>query len=388
MKKYIYLIATINFLFTLQSKAQCIATCNSISSVLGNPSCTSAGMNLNGSSNALGQGGSVLCGTSFPATYPAQTTAGGSCADGGGGTGTTYDCLISQPNPSWFAIQTGATGGSLCLDMTNSNNLDIDFAMYGPIPTCGATSFQANCLGAPIDCDFTIAEGGQINVASALPNSTYYVLVTNYDGTVTNITINNCAVPGTASLACPAQVVLPLLYDYFNGKVLTTGNLLKWRTLTETNSSHFNIQKSNDGVEFYTIKSIYSNAKNGNSQQPLLDQKIKIGSTFYRIEQVDIDNKMSYSKSIELINYNSGGITIYPNPALNEVNVVLNNINLDVKTNIEITDIYGKVIEKVSAINNSNNNKLKINISSLTKGIYFIKIYQNGKEVLVNKLVK
>jgi uncharacterized protein YkwD len=78
-------------------------------------------------------------------------------------------------------------------------------------------------------------------------------------------------------------------------------------------------------------------------------------------------------------------ISIYPNPASNNINLVLNT-NEDLKEAIvELFDISGRKIssEKI------NEKTLKIDVSSLSNGMYYIVVENNGKQykdkIIVNK---
>ena len=77
---------------------------------------------------------------------------------------------------------------------------------------------------------------------------------------------------------------------------------------------------------------------------------------------------------------NDINITIFPNPATNEIIVIGDLAN---SSKLILTDNIGRI---VSAINiNKNNNTHKIDIRNLSKGIYFISIDDNKT---IKKVVK
>src|SRR5690606_40124773 len=45
--------------------------------------------------------------------------------------GPDYGCLGSQPNPAWYYLNI-STGGNIDITLTNSANVDVDFAAWGP----------------------------------------------------------------------------------------------------------------------------------------------------------------------------------------------------------------------------------------------------------------
>lgn len=76
-----------------------------------------------------------------------------------------------------------------------------------------------------------------------------------------------------------------------------------------------------------------------------------------------------------LLNFN-----IYPNPATNEINILIDEINHNTK--VSIYNLQGQLILE-KAIKSSQS---KVNISTFSKGIYFVKI-ANGSDVKTEKLV-
>ncbi|MDD3861064.1 MAG: PKD domain-containing protein, partial [Bacteroidales bacterium] len=76
---------------------------------------------------------------------------------------------------------------------------------------------------------------------------------------------------------------------------------------------------------------------------------------------------------------NQSVMSIYPNPARNEINVSTRGIIADY---IDIVNVLGQSIMKV----NPNSDITNINISKLEKGIYMVRVYSEGKE-FVTKLI-
>ena len=71
----------------------------------------------------------------------------------------------------------------------------------------------------------------------------------------------------------------------------------------------------------------------------------------------------------------NGNIFIYPNPAQNEISV--NIYLISAKLSACVYDMLGnKIMENVSV-----SNQMKFDISSLSKGIYFLRV-MNGNEIV------
>jgi hypothetical protein len=59
--------------------------------------------------------------------------------------------------------------------------------------------------------------------------------------------------------------ILPIQFGTFDGQVLSNGTQLNWTTETESNNSHFEIERSTDGVNFTKVGTVPTKAPNGNS---------------------------------------------------------------------------------------------------------------------------
>ena len=172
----------------------------------------------------------------------------------------------------------------------------------------------------------------------------------------------------------PFHVVLPVTLLNFKCYRLNEIQVkLEWQTASEINTSHFNIQRSIDGINFESIGTV--NAK-GAGNYTFTDQAPPPpngGIIYYRLQVVDKNGALSYSeiKELSITNYS---LSIAPNPAKDFVNVW----GRDIKE-IIISDISGRII--LSTI------KTKINVSNLTKGVYFFNI-KTSNNMEVKKFIK
>jgi hypothetical protein len=102
----------------------------------------------------------------------------------------------------------------------------------------------------------------------------------------------------------------------------------------------------------------------------------------------DIDGKYSYSE-IESIQTNcslNNSILIYPNPAIDEVNLEISNEE-NVDYEIKILDIYGKIIYQNSISINAEVKSIKIPLNNFSNGIYSVILF-DGTNKKVVKLYK
>lgn len=135
----------------------------------------------------------ILCNPN--ASFPATT---------GVGSLGSVDCLGSTPNPSYYTINI-AQSGTLALLITNSNGIDVDFAIWGPY-----TNPTGNCAGTfpsgtPADCSFSDSDVENVDIPSVVAGEFYILLITNFNGGTTNISLNPTA-GNTAALGGPLAI--------------------------------------------------------------------------------------------------------------------------------------------------------------------------------------
>lgn len=188
--------------------------------------------------------------------------------------------------------------------------------------------------------------------------------------------------------------IIPVTLVDFNAVKNNTQVNLYWNTATETANKGFYIERSIDGINFKTLGFINSNAPGGNSlinqDYSFPDTKPLNGYNYYRLKQINIDGKFTYSKTRNIKFDNTDNIyinSIYPSPATNVLHV---SVGSSIKANalVNMVDITGKVVNKTSVKLNEGDNSFDIDVSTLSKGIYVLKLVVGGKDMAIRKWTK
>jgi hypothetical protein len=154
---------------------------------------------------------------------------------------------------------------------------------------------------------------------------------------------------------------------------------LKWETEKEQNNRGFYVQ-SRTADEWKNVAFITSKAADGNSNSILSYEYIDVntikGVTQYRLMQVDLDEKSSYSEVKAVLGKELGStVLVYPNPSLNgTVNIIFNNqksIN-----EVIVSDITGRIVKYYPHVSNNN-----LTIEGLISGFYTIKVTDRSTSV-------
>ncbi|MBK7678341.1 MAG: hypothetical protein IPJ29_02840 [Chitinophagaceae bacterium] len=117
--------------------------------------------------------------------------------------------------------------------------------------------------------------------------------------------------------------VLPVSLLSFNGRKNNTVVDLDWKTSFEQDNSRFEVETSKDATNFYRIGTVTSKGNSSSEQQYAFTDNLPInGINYYRLKQIDLDARNSYSRTISVVFDKKGkDITIYPNPAKDKLTV-------------------------------------------------------------------
>lgn len=113
--------------------------------------------------------------------------------------GNDYGCLSSSPDPAWYYLEIGVGGN---IDMQLSAPNDVDFALWGPFTDLATAQASCGSLGAPIDCSYDPSNTEDVNISGGVVGEVYILVITNYDGSVQLVTLNQTG--GTGATNCSA----------------------------------------------------------------------------------------------------------------------------------------------------------------------------------------
>lgn len=190
----------------------------------------------------------------------------------------------------------------------------------------------------------------------------------------------------------PLNAALPITLNDFNAiKEKNTARVL-WSTSSERNNAYFDVERSRNGKEYYSISShIESKAEHGNSSLPLsysfLDEHPQSGHNFYRLKQVDRDGKITYSTSVDLLFGDQTPVRVFPNPAQDKLTIEIQ-ANKTIDVQIQLTDATGRVVLNSGDLMSSGLNTIQLPVQQLQPGVYFIHVKNNSGMNVVQEIIK
>lgn len=177
---------------------------------------------------------------------------------------------------------------------------------------------------------------------------------------------------GSAPSGFVSNAMLPVNFVAFTASKQDEESIaLSWTTTDEINNNHFEIQRSNDGINFKSVAIVLPGTDNSNIHlYKYNDRYTSKGVIYYRIRQVDHDGKEKYSmvKMVGGFNnsndakiYVAGNKTVTVELSKSEGNVM-----------VRVVSLSGVVISQKSNI--PAGQKVSINAYNASAGAYVVQV--------------
>jgi beta-glucanase (GH16 family) len=158
---------------------------------------------------------------------------------------------------------------------------------------------------------------------------------------------------------------LPVELTNFKAKLQNNTTILNWQTASESNNKAFDIERSNDGVEFKTIGTIKGNGTtNVLHNYYFIDKNPINGINYYRLRQLDFDDKATISKVVSVVS--GKNILILKNTLVHDVLDVT--VAEDQKGPLSIFNVSGQLMYSTTIQGNQS-----LNLSALSSGMYIVR---------------
>ncbi|MEP7163391.1 MAG: choice-of-anchor tandem repeat GloVer-containing protein [Ferruginibacter sp.] len=169
---------------------------------------------------------------------------------------------------------------------------------------------------------------------------------------------------------------LPLTNLEFNGRLVNNDGIISWKTINEFNSKSFELERSSDGTVYTVIDKVDAINQPGLHQYNYIDKNVvalKVPVIFYRLKQIDIDNRFAYSKIVVLNIKSSNTAVLYPNPVTDNANLLIN-IYKPEQVQERIIDNAGRIVQQQQMNLPAGSISVSIDVSNLAGGIYYLEL--------------
>lgn len=150
--------------------------------------------------------------------------------------------------------------------------------------------------------------------------------------------------------------------------------LVEWTTVNEVNLDRYEVERSVDGENFEMVGFSFPVGSQDETKYDFTDYAPATGINYYRLKSIDIDGSVSYSdvQSVVITNEENQSFEVYPNPASDHVNVIINAVN-KAETMILLYNQSGQKIVEAQI-----DKDLRLDVSKLTPGLYHLVLQNNS----------
>lgn len=165
---------------------------------------------------------------------------------------------------------------------------------------------------------------------------------------------------------------------------------LSWITKSEVNNAGFEIERSENGIDFRSVAWVDGHGTTYEQQEYFYDDKdLREGQTYhYRLKQIDFDGKFEFS-DIVTATIQSKKVSVgefFPNPSLNGAVSLEFNSQSESDWSITVYDVSGKEQLLLNRIIPADSEKQNFDFSIVGKGTFFVK-FENRTEKIYRKLI-
>ncbi|MBO6514926.1 MAG: T9SS type A sorting domain-containing protein [Bacteroidia bacterium] len=186
---------------------------------------------------------------------------------------------------------------------------------------------------------------------------------------------------GAFTFSGSSATTLPVDWVSFKAKKLNTSNaLLSWSTSAQVHNSHFEVERSIDGIQFHTIGVV---AGEGYSQQidsyQFIDGSPAKGMNYYRIKQVDFDGQWDVTPTRKLrFGTSLQTIKVYPNPTHDII--YIQPADRETPVHYELIDQSGKTVFE----SHSDLSTYTIDMHDMSTGVYVLLVDSSPYRIIKN----
>jgi hypothetical protein len=156
----------------------------------------------------------------------------------------------------------------------------------------------------------------------------------------------------------------------FSGEKSGQSNKLSWSVEHPEKISRYVLERSPDG--FSDFKEIYTLGSTADYSFVYLDRS-PLEKSYYRLKMIGLDNSVEYSSVIYLEQQIAKQIAIYPNPADNTINLILDADN-GAAAQVRIYNMLGQVLSEISLDTKIGLNSFQLNLDELVSGEYCLQL--------------
>lgn len=264
--------------------------------------------------------------------------------------------------------------------VTNTLNTIADAGLDRLLNTLTPFTLSANIPGVLNTGVWTVISspaGSVVNIAS--PNSASSTVTVDRLGSYTlRWTITNGIFSNSDDVTFNILSVLPLQFSMVRGQWVNGAAVISWRTSNEVSNDHFEVERSTDGFDFIKVGSVEIKSAPGNTNDYQYSDASVSGLSnenfFYRVKQVDVDGKYSFSPLVKLSKQKTSAVQAWPNPFTDKITVQLKS-DRGTRIRLRLMNASGVIIRETNHVVAAGSGSVVLRgLTGLNKGLYFLQV--------------
>lgn len=287
------------------------------------------------------------------------------------------------------AIQLKAPPPARISSMTTVNctaDRTIDITVNGSVGTNFAGFFDpGNDAGGPgYASRLGVSATGNISISNiTYVNPTQITFKLNYAAatlgaaetlTITNPDCQSVTFNFTLPTGCSP---LPVTWQTVDAAWVNSNAVVSWKVTNEVNLKSYEVERSNDGRAFVNIGKVAPQNTAAASYQ--FTDATASEENYYRIRQVDKDGAFGYSNMVALYKSGIAKMSLYPNPAVGMVRLVLP----EGKGLLRVLNLKGQVVKSSQV----QSNLFMLETEKLARGVYIVEFTGSNGKIEQEKLI-
>ncbi|MFK7933899.1 MAG: LamG-like jellyroll fold domain-containing protein [Saprospiraceae bacterium] len=293
--------------------------------------------------------------------------------------------------------RTGLSDGSYRVRVGAGNCFNFSNHAVGDVeaPTAKAKDYTVGLNGAMdvtvsgADIDDTSTDNCSIATYECmLPNGDPCTFANTGDYDVVLKVTDDAGLENTATATVTVEASsLAIDARSFTAQVIEQESHLQWSVISSVDLSHFVVEHSVDAKNWQAIGEVVVSTENNNQKTyQFVDTNPSKGINYYRIQEVTLAGKTSYSTIKKLwLETANAALRVFPNPTSGELTITATNLS-ETSTVITVFDLVGKVIYQQQLVPTAAFQQT-IQLNNLPQGIYTIQL-ENAGQVRTNRVIK
>jgi len=183
---------------------------------------------------------------------------------------------------------------------------------------------------------------------------------------------------------------LPVRLSDFNATTIDKDVVLTWKTVSESNNRGFEVQRSNNGSDWYAVNFVAGvNESNVTRTYSYTDKSLAPGKYYYRLKQTDLDGKSTFSATIGVLISGKGIVSLfqnYPNPFNNSTTIRFD-LPKSQHARLSLLDMSGREVKVLSdKLAEAGSHLIKLDAAGLMRQSYLVRL-QTEDGVLTQKIM-